>query len=194
VTDEAGPDDSEPPTETETEPGVLNFGSLIIPLPAGFEARVQADSDGDVQQILVTRGDSAMQVAAYAGVVGRPLWPGVRADIRSQLFEQGEAAQEIAGEFGIELLTQVLGEDGPVPVRFLAIDGSGWMVRGVIQGPAATDPELGAPFMRVLRGVSVVRGEGDLEPRMPLPLRLPEQARSIERSERDATPTEGQAR
>ena len=164
----------------EDDVSVVDLGSVRVYPQADVEIRLQADKEGDVSQLLLVSQGSAMQVGAFAAAPGRRLWPEVQAEIRAILFEDGEAAQEITGEFGTELLTQALTDTGLEPLRFLAIDGPGWMLRALIQGAAATDPALAAPFMHCLRKMEVIRPDIELEPREPLPMRIPSQMRSAE--------------
>ena len=63
------------------------------------------------------------------------------------------------------------------PVRFLGFDGPRWFLRGVISGPAATDPSAGVPFDDLFADVVVVRGDYPAPPREQLEIRLPEEAR-----------------
>jgi hypothetical protein len=63
------------------------------------------------------------------------------------------------------------------PVRFLGYDGPRWFLRGVVSGPAATEPEMGAPFDELFADVVVVRGDYPAPPREQLEIRLPEEAR-----------------
>lgn len=47
------------------------------------------------------------------------------------------------------------------------------MVRGVFQGPVATDPAVAGPLVECLDGLVVDRGQEAKPVREPLPLRLP---------------------
>src|SRR5262249_45371151 len=58
-------------------------------------------------------------------------------------------------------------------LRFLAVDGPRWMLRGVATGPADGVQARIALLRDVVRQTVVVRGSEPLPVRSPLPLRLP---------------------
>jgi len=60
--------------------------------------------------------------------------------------------------------------------RFVGVDGPRWFLRGLFQGPAATDPGQARRLEDVFRGVVVVRGGEAMAPRDALPLRMPREA------------------
>lgn len=97
----------------------------------------------------------------------------MREEIRQSLFADGAAAQEVEGEYGTELHARVRTPDGLTDLRFVGIDGPRWMVRGVYQGAAATDPVAAGPLAECLDGLVVDRGQEAKPVREPLPLRLP---------------------
>lgn len=157
----------------------LDLGSLVIPsLSDGVNLRVKVDDQGWVTDLHVDHGGSSMQLGVFAANPGHAIWAEVRDEIRAALFEDGEAARPVPSAFGTDLLTQVLGDQGPVSMRFIGIDGPGWMVRGVIQGAAAADPQGAEPFLEFLRGLRVVRGDAPLPERVMLPMRLPDDLRT----------------
>jgi Protein of unknown function (DUF3710) len=160
----------------------LDLGSLQIPAIAGVEVRVQADAEGQVQQVILVDGESALQLGVFAAPRSEGIWDEVLADIRKQLFSDGVAAEEVDGDYGIELRARVRTPEGVTDLRFVGIDGPRWMVRGVYQGPAAVDPGAAGSLTECLRGLVVDRGVEAMPVREPLPLRLPremaEQARA----------------
>jgi len=152
---------------------LLDLGSLKIPAVSGVEVRVQADDDGQVQQVVLVHGNSALQLGVFAAPRTEGIWDEVRADIRAQLFRDGVAAQEVDGEYGVELRARVRTPDGLTDIRFVGIDGPRWMVRAVYQGPAAVDPDSAPVLRQCLYGLVVERGHEAMPVREPLPLRLP---------------------
>jgi hypothetical protein len=151
----------------------LDLGSLHVPVPKGVELRVQADPDGQIQQVLLASGDSVLQLGVFAAPRTEGIWDEIREDIRKQLFSDGVAAEETTGDYGVELRARVRTPDGLADIRFVGIDGPRWMVRAVYQGPAATDPEQAVPLDAALHGLVVDRGVAAMPVRDPLPLRLP---------------------
>jgi hypothetical protein len=168
-----GPYDiSEAPSGVER----LDLGSLQIPAVPDVEIRVQANPDGAVQQVVLVNGDNALQLGVFAAPRTEGIWDEVRDEIRKSLFSEGVAAQETPGEYGVELRARVRTADGLTDLRFLGIDGPRWMVRGVFQGPAATDPSRAGVLVECLHGLVVDRGQEAKPVREPLPLRLPKEA------------------
>jgi hypothetical protein len=151
----------------------LDLGSLQIPAIDGVEVRVQANPEGVVQQVVLVHGDNALQLGVFAAPRSEGIWDEVRAEIRKSLFDDGVAAEEIEGEYGVELRARVRTPDGLTDLRFIGVDGPRWMVRGVYQGPAAIDPGRAGALVDCLHGLVVDRGHEAKPVREPLPLRLP---------------------
>ena len=173
--DEAGPVTDGPFDIVDAPEGVerLDLGSLQIPAIPGVEVRVQADPEGQVQQVVLVAGDSALQLGVFAAPRTEGIWDEVREDIRKQLFNDGVAAEEVDGAYGVELRSRVRTPEGLTDIRFVGIDGPRWMVRGVYQGPAAVDPAQSKELAECLRGLVVDRGTEAMPVREPLALRLP---------------------
>jgi hypothetical protein len=168
-----GPYDvSEAPSGVER----LDLGSLQIPAVPEVEIRVQANPEGNVQQVVLVNGENALQIGVFAAPRSEGIWEEVREEIRKSLFSEGVAAEETEGEYGVELRARVRTADGLTDLRFLGIDGPRWMVRGVFQGPAATDPSRAGVLVECLHGLVVDRGQEAKPVREPLPLRLPKDA------------------
>jgi hypothetical protein len=174
LTDDAGPDIG-PYDISEAPDGVerLDLGSLHIPAIDGVEVRVQADPDGQVQQVVLVYGESALQLGVFAAPRSEGIWVDVRSEIRKSLFDDGVAVEEIDGEYGVELRARVRTPDGLTDLRFVGVDGPRWMVRGVYQGKAALDPAAAEPLLECLHGLVVDRGKEAKPVREPLALRLP---------------------
>ncbi|MDO3682331.1 DUF3710 domain-containing protein [Micromonospora sp. C28ISP2-4] len=151
----------------------LDLGSLRIPAVPDVEVRVQADPQGVIQQVVLVHGQNALQLGVFAAPRSEGIWDEVREEIRQSLVGDGATAQEVEGEYGLELRARVRTPDGPTDLRFVGIDGPRWMVRGVFQGAAATDPAAAGPLAACLDGLVVDRGQEAKPVREPLPLRLP---------------------
>ena len=177
--DTGGPwDISDDYPETER----IDCGSLLIPVREGFDVQINvAEEQG--AWVAVVHGESGMQLQAFAAPRSGGLWDEVRHEIAANIAESGGSCQESDGPAGTELHAQVpvgdeSGQPGQLqPVRVLGFDGPRWFLRGVISGPAATDPSVGAPFDDLFADVVVVRGDYPAPPREQLEIRLPEEAR-----------------
>ncbi|MFE9956699.1 DUF3710 domain-containing protein [Micromonospora sp. NPDC005299] len=164
----------------------LDLGSLQIPAVPEVEVRVQADPQGVIQQVVLVHGENALQLGVFAAPRSDGIWDEVREEIRQSLFNDGAAAQEVEGEYGTELRARVRTPDGITDLRFVGIDGPRWMVRGVYQGEAATNPDAAGPLAACLDGLVVDRGQEAKPVREPLPLRLPREM--AEQAEQEGAP------
>jgi hypothetical protein len=151
----------------------LDLGSLQIPAMDDVEVRVQADPDGVIQQVVLVHGDNALQLGVFAAPRSEGIWNEVLEEIRTSLSNEGATTREVDGEYGVELRARVNTPDGPTDLRFVGVDGPRWMVRGVYQGAAATNPAAAGPLAECLDGLVVDRGQEAKPVREPLPLRLP---------------------
>ncbi len=171
----------------------VDFGSLQVPVVDGFEIQLNiADDQGPL--IAVVRGDSSLQVQAFAAPKSDGLWEDVRQEIITAVAEAGGQAEEADGPFGPELHVRVPGEQpqtGLQPIRFLGVDGPRWFLRGVITGPAAEQPAAAAPFEEIFAGLVVVRGDHPVPPRDLLEVTLPEEARKAMEEQMAAAGEEG---
>ncbi len=68
------------------------------------------------------------------------------------------------------------GTDGLQVVRFVGADGPRWLLRGVISGQGAVQPQAAGVLEQIFRDTVVVRGEGPIAPRDPIVLKLPDDA------------------
>jgi len=161
----------------------MDFGSLHIPAREGFEVQINMAEDQGVW-IAVLRGDSGLQLQAFAAPKTSGLWDEVRQEIAEEIAKAGGDSEEAEGPFVTELHARV--RTDPLenrrtqsqPVRFLGVDGPRWFLRGVISGPAARRPELARQFEEIFADVVVIRGDHPAPPRDLLEIRLPDEARA----------------
>lgn len=162
----------------------VDLGALLVPLADGLEVRVDVQEQTVVAATLVD-GNSAMQVHAFAAPKSNGIWLEVRDEIAESIRESGGVTEHADGDFGPELRARVpaaaAGQPagaGPAqqPMRFVGVDGPRWFLRGLLTGPAATDPAQARRLLDVFRGTVVVRGADAMAPRDMLPLRLPKEA------------------
>lgn len=169
-------DDDDAPAD---ELARLDLGGLRVPVPPEMEVRVDVGPDGAVVAATLVRGESAMQVNAFAAPRSAGIWAEVRGEIAAVLRDGPGSAQEQDGPYGVELRAEVPAEGpdgapaGLTPARFLGVDGPRWFLRALLTGPAATDAAAARPFEDALRQVVVVRGDEAMAVRDPLPLTLP---------------------
>src|SRR3954464_7561808 len=53
---------------------LLDLGSLRIPAIGGIEIRVQANPDGQIQQVVLVNGESALQLGVFAAPRSQGIW------------------------------------------------------------------------------------------------------------------------
>ena len=131
----------------------------------------------------MVRGDSGLQLQAFAAPKTSGLWDEVRHEIAEEIVKSGGESREEPRGRSAPSCTPGSAPTSPgsaaqtQPVRFLGVDGPRWFLRGVISGPAARRPELARPFEEVFEDVVVIRGDHPVPPRDLLEIRLPDEAR-----------------
>lgn len=163
----------------------IDLGALHVPAPEGVELRVDVQDQVVVNATLV-HGPNAIQIQAFAAPKRSGIWLDVRDEIATSLRESGGSAEFADGPFGPELHARVPppppnqggppAGTGPQPLRFIGVDGPRWFLRGLLSGPAATDPNQARRLIDLFRGTVVHRGGEAMAPRELLPLRLPKEA------------------
>lgn len=171
TTPEVGPFDSDDAPDDDVRR--LDLGSMKVPTPAGVEARMQTDERGNVRQITLIHGNSAVQIGVFAAPRSEDIWEEVREEITAGVAKQGGKIEEIDGDYGIELLVRATGQQGTAATRFVGVDGPRWFLRAVFQGAIALDPEASDLLNDCVRGVIVERGTQPMPVLEGLPLRLP---------------------
>ena len=157
----------------------LDLGSLRVPVPDGAELRLELDEQSQmVIAAVAVLGPNAIQIGAFAAPRNTGIWDEVADEITQGLRAAGGSSEPAEGPFGRELHARVpmetpQGGRTVAPARFLGVDGPRWFVRGMVQGPAATDPVQAKNLEDIFRGVVVVRGSDAMAPRDPLPLQVP---------------------
>lgn len=153
----------------------MDFGSLRVPVLEGMEVRFDLDEAGQMAGFVLADGDSVLQLAAFAAPKRTGLWDEVRAEIIASVTESGGAMQETEGPFGAELhatlSTGVPGEQAPA--RFVGVDQPRWFLRGLLSGPAATDPAAAERLLAVFGETVVQRGTDALPLRDMLAISMP---------------------
>ncbi|HTP15909.1 MAG TPA: DUF3710 domain-containing protein [Streptosporangiaceae bacterium] len=161
----------------------MDFGSLLVPAREGFDIQVNMAEEQGIW-IAVVRGESGLQLQAFAAPKTSGLWDEDRQEIADEVAKSGGEVEEAEGPFGLELRARVNpAAEGQrpeqlEPARFLGVDGPRWFLRGVISGPAARSAALAGPLEEIFADVVVVRGDHPAPPRDLLEIQLPEQARA----------------
>jgi hypothetical protein len=161
----------------------IDFGSLrVIPRPdIHIKAEVE-ESEGNVVAITIDFKGSSLQLQAFAAPKTTGLWNEVREQLKTNFNSQGSPVEERLGSFGPELVASIVDTGlgikfaGRKIARFVGVDGPRWFLRGIITGPAATEPVSAFDMDEIFRGVIVNRGNDPIPPRDLLPLSMPDSA------------------
>jgi hypothetical protein len=157
----------------------IDFGAIRVSPSREFKLRAELDEKSKkVIAITILLPESTLQLQAFAAPKSRGIWGEALAPIQKSVANQGGSAEVRQGLLGDEIRAQVTVEsEGKKTLRssvFFGVDGPRWMLRGVIYGKAATDPEQYQRLIEIFRSCVVDRGNTPLPPNELLPLRLPQ--------------------
>jgi hypothetical protein len=157
----------------------IDLGSLRVEPRRGMQMRLEVEkASSRVVAVTFEFEGSTVQVQPFAAPRSSGLWLGIKEQIAEQIRTQGGEVTLSDGEFGPELLSTVPVQSpqgySQRTVRFIGVDGPRWFLRGVVGGPAATDPDAAAAIHDIFRSIVVVRGNTPMPPRDLLPLRVPD--------------------
>lgn len=164
----------------------VDLGCLLIAPSEGRELRLQVDeASGNVQAVMLTGQDGALEIQPFAAPRNGDLWGTVRPQIQADIAGRGGQAEEREGRFGTELICQVPvkkpdGTVGLQPSRIIGINGERWMLRASFMGRPALQPESSQDWEDALATVVVRRGAGAMPVGEPIPATLPDQARRVQ--------------
>ncbi|MGI8613215.1 MAG: DUF3710 domain-containing protein [Nocardioidaceae bacterium] len=169
----------------DDDPGTIDLGGLVVRLRMGLDLRLQTDQETSVvQAVLLVAGDGAVELRAFAASRASGIWDVVRREIVGEASRHGGTATEIPGPYGPELRVVVPaqapdGQRGTQTSRIVGVEGPRWLLRATYLGRPAIEPDADHVLESAVRDVSVVRGDGAMPPREPLPLRLPPDAQPV---------------
>jgi len=161
----------------------IDLGSIVLSAIDGMELRLQLDeASQQIVSAMMIRGDSALEVGAFAAPRSGGLWAEIREELVQAAHEAGGSADLVPGPFGTELrrLLPVRapdGQQGYQPSRMWVAEGPRWMMRGIVYGQAALEDGIESPVAEILeafRQIVVRRGDEAMAPGDLLPLSLPE--------------------
>jgi hypothetical protein len=176
----------------------VDLGSLRVPVGPDYEIQLFMGPEHGAW-VTARRGESELQMQAFAASRSDSLWDDVRAEIAAEVQGAGGSSTEENGTFGIALVAEVPVQPGQPAsgmrtVRFVGVDGPRWFLRGLFGGPAAESPAgADAELLEgVFRDVVVSRGDHPVPPRDLLELRLPPDAQQALQEQMAAQQEDGQ--
>ena len=159
----------------------IDLGALIV--TPFEEMQLQVDeSRQQVQSFLVGDGVSAMEVALFAGPRRTSMLAEIREEITAATEKEGGEVSLLEGPFGVELrrrqpVTDAQGRRGTHVSRTWLVGGPGWVLRGIVFGRAALEPEdedVSIALLECFGNLVVRRGTSPAAPGSLIPLTIPE--------------------
>ncbi|GAB3941559.1 DUF3710 domain-containing protein [Corynebacterium tapiri] len=153
---------------SEFSTGVLNLGSMKLPLPKGSQVQVEMGEQGPRMLHIVTESGRITPVAFAAPTAGGQ-WEEASEEICEGMNRDGLAAEFVDGPFGKE----IVGEAGGNVMRVLGADGSRWMLRFTLASPAEKADQLAETARKLMACTFVYRGTDPMLAGTSLPVALP---------------------
>lgn len=175
--DEYGPWDA---SEKSTDEGYLDFGALRVPAIEGIQIQPDLSPDGkSVHGLNVVVGSSVVRLIVFSAPKSGDSWDELRTKTMAALTEQKAKIRERKGRWGTEIHAVVAGQlpDGRAftfNTRVFGIQGPRWILRGDIQGPAASEEEAFKQVSQVIDQLVVFRDQSPYPPHTSLPLTIPQ--------------------
>ncbi|MGV8845507.1 DUF3710 domain-containing protein [Tessaracoccus sp.] len=125
----------------------LDLGTLILTPFDKMNLQLQVDKNKEkVQALLISDGASAMEVAVFAGPTRSSMLQEIRDEIIKATTEADGRIELVRGPFGAELrrrlpVTTPDGKPATHLSRTWLCSGPGWVLRGVVMGKAALEPD-----------------------------------------------------
>jgi hypothetical protein len=192
-----GPWDRSETARDEGDSGYMDLGGLVVKGAPGTELRIQIDErTSAVAAVMLAGPQSGLELRAFAAPRREGIWDEVRKDIAAEASKRGGTATEIDGEFGPELQVVVPvktrdGRQGQQTSRVVGVEGPRWLLRGTFLGKAAAQPDPEGPVESAFRDVIVVRGDGPMAPRDPIPLTMPPEIEAAREAAQEEGSTAG---
>ena len=175
-----GPWDAADAPDRPGSVGRIDLGSLRVPAVDGMQIRLEnpGGAGQEVSAAVLVLAGSTLELRAFAAPRTTGIWDELREDITAELTRARARFEVEDGEHGPEILAHVPvrtpdGREGTVAARFIGVDGPRWFLRGVLQGPAATDEAASQVLRDVFADIVVVRDGAARPPREILPLHAP---------------------
>lgn len=150
--------------------GLLDLGSMRIPLPKGSQVQVEMGQDGPrMLHILTPHG--RMTPVAFAAPRTPGQWAESASDIISGMESDGFTAHPEDGPWGSE----IVGTNDKGGIRIIGVEGPRWMYRLTLAAPAGKEEELAQLGREVVARTFIYRGEDPILAGSSLPVMLPQQ-------------------
>lgn len=161
----------------------IDLGALVVTPFEEMQLQLQVDEPQQrVQSFLVGDGASAMEVALFAGPRRTSMLAEIREEIAAATEKEGGEITLLEGPFGVELhrrqpVTDPQGRRGTHVSRTWLVGGPGWVLRGIVFGRAALEPEnedASIALLECFGNLVVRRGTAPAAPGSLIPLTIPD--------------------
>ena len=161
----------------------IDLGALVVTPFEEMQLQLQVDEPQQrVQSFLVGDGASAMEVALFAGPRRTSMLAEIREEIAAATEKEGGEITLLEGPFGVELhrrqpVTDPQGRRGTHVSRTWLVGGPGWVLRGIVFGRAALEPEnedASIALLECFGNLVVRRGTPPAAPGSLIPLTIPD--------------------
>ena len=161
----------------------IDLGALVVTPFEEMQLQLQVDEPRQqVQSFLVGDGVSAMEVALFAGPRRTSMLAEIREEITAATEKEGGEVTLLEGPFGVELrrrqpVTDAQGRRGTHVSRTWLVGGPGWVLRGIVFGRAALEPEnedASIALLECFGNLVVRRGTAPAAPGSLIPLTIPD--------------------
>lgn len=149
--------------------GVLDLGSLQVPMPLGSEVQVEMGEGGPRMLHIVTQFGRITPVA-FAAPRSAGQWRESTREIAEGMRKDGLSVRVERGPWGRE----VVGEANDRVIRIVGVDGPRWMLRLTMISPIDSAGEMRDLGREVIARSFVNRGEAPILAGSALPVSLPQ--------------------
>ncbi|WP_300680421.1 DUF3710 domain-containing protein [Nocardioides sp.] len=162
----------------------VDLGSILVAPVPNCELRLQIDENTqEVQAVLLTSDEGALELRAFAAPRNGDLWTEIRPQLAADITSRGGVSEEIDGPWGVHLVGQMPvvmpdGTEGVQASRIIGINGPRWMLRATLIGRPAVDGEYAGTWLQGIAASVVRRGNHALPVGEALPLVMPVQQQS----------------
>lgn len=150
--------------------GVLDLGSIQVPLPQNSEVQVEMGEQGPRMLHVVTQFGRITPVA-FAAPTSAGQWREATKEIAEGMRRDGLIVHVEKGPWGRE----VVGEANDRKIRIAGVDGPRWMLRMTMISPSDRADDMRDLGREVIARTFVNRGDAPILAGSPLPVALPKQ-------------------
>ena len=177
----------------------LDLGSLVVTPFKNMNLQLSVNKQQVPQAIIVRDKDSAIEVALFGAPAKSAYIPEVRRDIIAASQGKNSRTTVRRGPFGTEIARAfpVQTKEGAVGMqvtRTWLAEGPSWVLRGVVFGKAALEPQnedVTITVTEFFANLVVRRGTSPVAPGAVIPFTIPEGAPKPEEQQVDPGPVEG---